>query len=131
MSDSEFDARLDLYKDQMQEMEDWLKEVHNDVKEGKDMTMIHEMTDMGEKVCEKQMVLVKAAADDFADLNDNLDAEIAMMRQLTQFEFSPDDDDEEEKEAKAMFKPVPERILTKETQAVFDWAKKQQRQKEK
>lgn len=59
------------------------------------------------------MVLVADAAEDFADLNDNLDTEIAMMRQLTQFEFSPDDD--EEAEAKAMFKPVPERILTEKT----------------
>ena len=36
-----------------EEMEDWLKEVHNDVKEGKNMAMIYEMTDMGEKVCGK------------------------------------------------------------------------------
>lgn len=91
------------------------------------MTTIHKITDMGEKVCEKQMVLVKDAAEDFANLNDNLDAEIAMMRQLTQFEFSPDD--EEEEEAKAMFKPVEERILTEKTQGVFDWVKKQQRMK--
>ena len=44
------------------------------------MTVIQQMTDMGEKVCEKQMVLVADAAEDFADLNDNLDTEIAMMR---------------------------------------------------
>ena len=53
MSDSEYDTRLDLYKKQMDEMADWLQGVHNEVKEGKDINMMHEMTDMGEKVCEK------------------------------------------------------------------------------
>ena len=52
-----------------------------------------------------------------------------MMRQMTQFEFSPDD--EEEAEAKALFKEVDERILTEKTQGVFDWVKKQQRLKQK
>ena len=80
MSDSEYDARLDLYKAQMDEMADWLQGLQNDVKDGQDMTVIQQMTDMGEKVCEKQMVLVADAAEDFADLNDNLDTEIAMMR---------------------------------------------------
>lgn len=40
MSDSEYDARLDLYKAQMDEMADWLQGLQNDVKDGQDMTVI-------------------------------------------------------------------------------------------
>ena len=74
------DAKIDLYHKEMELMLEFLNDVQTEAKLSADLTAINDTVDIAENVVKEQLAEIEDAAEDFVDLNDELDKEIAMMR---------------------------------------------------
>lgn len=127
-NDAEIDQlldRLDNYKDEMENMMAFLNEVTNENKLKQDITAIQSTVDVAVPMVKTQLKFLEEEADDFVDLNDEIENEIAMMRQLTTFDHGNDRADQENSE------PIPEHVLGPESATVVEWVRAKRRRREK
>lgn len=127
-NDAEIDQildRLDNYKDEMENMMAFLNEVTSENKLKQDITAIQSTVDIAVPMVKTQLKFLDEQADDFVDLNDEIEAEIAMMRQLTTFDHCNDRGDQENLE------PIAEHILGAESATVVEWVRAKRHRREK
>ena len=103
----------------------FLNEVQAEAKLSADIQQINDTVDIAEKQVAQQLEELEEAAEDFVDLNDTLDQEIAMARQMQSF------GEQRQEEKGELVEPVPEALLGKESLEVVEWVKRQKRRKEK
>jgi vacuolar-type H+-ATPase catalytic subunit A/Vma1 len=109
----------------MENMMAFLNEVTNENKLKQDITAIQSTVDVAVPMVKTQLKFLEEEADDFVDLNDEIENEIAMMRQLTTFDHYNDRADQENSE------PIPEHVLGPESATVVEWVRDKRRRREK
>jgi hypothetical protein len=72
--------KIDKYHEEMQHMLAFLNEVQAEAKLSADIQQINDTVDIAEKAVAEQLEELEDAAEEFVDLNDTLDQEIAMAR---------------------------------------------------